>query len=149
MGSVPGLRVLDGTECEELLKSQMVGRLAFTYRNRIDITPVHYVFHEGWIFGRTSAGNKVSMVAHHPWVAFEVDEIDSSGGRSVVLHGRIEFPDPEGSEHERRQHEAGVMALRSLIPSAFSESDPTPERDLLFRLPVSEMTGRAITYGGQ
>ncbi len=137
---------LDRDECEALLSRQQVGRLAFTFRDRVDIEPIHYVFADGRIYGRTQFGTKVNVLAHHPWVAFEVDEVDALfEWRSVVVHGRIEFPDPDGSTLERAQFDRGVAAFRQLVPDAFTESDPTPDRELVFFMHVHEMTGRAAT----
>ncbi len=63
--------------------------------------------------------------------------------RSVVVHGRLEFPDPVGSAAERERYAEGVAAFRTLLPTAFTEDDPTPGRELIFVLPVSEVSGRA------
>lgn len=38
--------------------------------------------------------------------------------------------------------ERGVALLAELVPGAFGEGDPTPERDVLFRIAVQEVTGR-------
>jgi hypothetical protein len=146
MNESPVFHVLERTECETLLASQHVGRLAYSFRDRVDIEPVHYVFYGGHIYGRTQYGAKVDVLAHHPWVAFEVDRVESMfRWRSVVVHGRLEFPDPLGSVSERERYEEGVAAFRTLLPTAFTEDDPTPARELIFILPVSECTGRAST----
>lgn len=148
MSSVPQFRELTETECEELLASQHVGRLAYSFRDRVDIAPVHYVLREGWIYGRTRMGNKVDIMSHHPWVAFEVDEIHSMfDARSVVVRGRLEILDPHGPQSERERYAAGVAAVRELVPGAFLPADPTPGLDLVFRLPVDEVTGRAVSSG--
>jgi len=146
----PTFLQLERHECEVLLGRQQVGRLAFTFRDRVDIEPIHYVFADGKIFGRTQFGTKVNVLAHHPWVAFEVDEVDALfDWRSVVVHGRIEFPDPDGSTQERAQYARGVEVFRRLVPDAFSETDPTPDRELVFFIHVHEMSGRAATHGSQ
>lgn len=137
---------LNRGECDAVLASQAVGRLAFTFRDRVDIEPIHFVYQDGWIYGRTQFGTKVNVLAHHPWVAFETDSVQSLfEWRSVVVHGRIEFPDPEGSPTERAQHERAVTAFRRLVPDAFTVHDPTPARDLAFAIAVQEVTGRAAT----
>lgn len=142
----PQFHVLDRAECEALLASQHVGRMAFTFRDRVDIEPIHYVYANGFIYGRTQRGAKVTVLAHHPWVAFEVDEVDALfSWRSVVVHGRIAFPDPEGSPQEVRQYAEAVAMFRSLVPTAFGDDDPTPARDLAFVIAVLELTGRAAT----
>jgi uncharacterized protein len=145
----PDVHVLDRTECEALLMSQQVGRLAFSFRDRVDIEPIHYVYANGYIYGRTQFGSKVTVLAHHPWIAFEVDEVSALfAWRSVVVHGRIEFPDPNGSLEEIARYAQAVERFRTLIPTAFDENDPTPARELAFLIAVQEMTGRAATMGG-
>lgn len=146
MSQEPFIRPLDRIECEALLATQQVGRLAYAFRDRVDIEPLHYVYVDGWIYGRTQLGTKTNVLAHHPWVAFEVDEVrDLFHWRSVVVHGRIEFPDPDGPVVEFERYEKAVAAFRKLVPAAFTGDDPTPRRELVFALPVTEMTGRAAT----
>lgn len=148
MSNSPTFSVLTTAECHALLASQHVGRLAFTFRDRVDIEPVHYVYRDGWIWGRTQHGAKVGILAHHPWVAFEVDHIEALfSWRSVVVHGRMEFPDPDGSALDQERYAMGVEAFRSLVPGAFTEHDPTPARDLIFMLPATELAGRSATMG--
>ena len=43
-------------ECEDILARNTVGRLAFALQDRVSVLPVHYVYEDGWIYGRTSAG---------------------------------------------------------------------------------------------
>lgn len=144
MSRVPTFTVLTTEQCHALLASQNVGRLAFTFRDRVDIEPVHYVFRDGWIWGRTQHGTKVEILAHHPWVAFEVDKVEALfTWQSVVVHGRVEFPDPDGSVQDQERYAAGVEAFRTLVPEAFTPDDPTPDRDLVFMLPTAELVGRA------
>lgn len=150
MSKAPQFSVLTTAECQALLASQHVGRLAFTFRDRVDIEPVHYVYRDGRIWGRTQHGTKVGVLAHHPWVAFEVDHVEALfTWRSVVVHGRIEFPDPDGSLQEQERFAAGVEAFRTLVPDAFTASDPTPARELIFMLPAAEMAGRAARAAGE
>lgn len=149
MTSQPDFHVLDRSECEALLTSQHVGRLAFSFRDRVDIEPIHYVYANGHIYGRTQYGTKVNVLAHHPWIAFEVDEIRALfEWRSVVVHGRIEFPDPDGSPQDVERFAQAVERFRTLVPTAFDVNDPTPARELAFVIAVQEMTGRAATIGG-
>lgn len=144
MSQRPTFAILTVPECHDLLASQQVGRLAFTFRDRVDIEPVHYVYRDGCIWGRTQYGTKVQVLAHHPWVAFEVDHVEALfTWRSVVVRGRIEFPDPDGSERDQERYATGVAVFRSLVPEAFTPDDPTPDRDLVFVLPVADMEGRA------
>ena len=142
----PTFRVLDLSECEALLGRHHVGRIAYTFHDRVDIEPIHYVFEHGRIFGRMQFGRKIETLAHDPWVAFEVDEVDGLfDWRSVVVHGRIVFPDPHGSPEDQLQHARGVEVFRGLVPAAFKEEDPTPGRVFVFVLHINEISGRAAT----
>jgi nitroimidazol reductase NimA-like FMN-containing flavoprotein (pyridoxamine 5'-phosphate oxidase superfamily) len=149
MTTHPEFSNLDRAECNALLMSQHVGRLAFTFRDRVDIEPIHFVYRDGCIYGRTQYGTKVDVLAHHPWVAFEVDEVLARfEWRSVVVHGRIEFPDPAGSPRDMEKYARTIQAFRTLVPTAFAENDPTPQRTLAFLIPVQEIAGRAATMRG-
>ena len=142
----PHISTLSRTDSEALLARHHVGRLAFAFRDRVDIEPIHYVFADGRIYGRTQFGTKVDVLAHHPWVAFEVDEIDAIfDWRSVVVHGRVVFPNPEGPAHEQEQFARGVDVFRRLVPAAFADGDPTPARELVFFIHVHELSGRAAS----
>lgn len=140
---VPLIEALDRKACEALLTRHNVGRLAFTFRDRVNIEPISYVFYDGAIYGRTQHGEKVQVLAHHPWVAFEIDEVTSMvEWQSVVVHGRIEFPDPDGVEVERAAFDKGLFALRSLYPAVFTDEDLMPERDLVFCVHILDINGR-------
>lgn len=144
MSEEPQFRVLDREACEALLARGSVGRLAFSHQHRVDIEPVHYVYRDGWIFGRTQRGTKVTELVHRPWVAFEVDDVRALfAWESVVAHGRVEFPDPADGPRERDLHARAVAAFRALIPAAFTEADPTPARTIVFAISVQELAGRA------
>jgi uncharacterized protein len=132
---------LSSDDAADLLKRNHIGRLAFAFHDRVDIEPISYVYEDGWLYARTSAGTKLTTVHHHPWVAFEVDEVtDRSDWRSVVVRGTIYFLDADGSD--RAAHAAAVEILRSMDVDALTERDPTPYRQALFRIHVDEITGR-------
>ncbi|HEU0051854.1 MAG TPA: pyridoxamine 5'-phosphate oxidase family protein [Longimicrobium sp.] len=144
MTVTPHVRELDRAEIDALLARNHVGRLAYTSQGRVDIVPIHYVFHEGWIFGRTSHGAKIDATGYE-WapVAFEVDEVEEVfRWRSVVVHGGFYVLDEQGPEWERAEWRRGVELLRGLIPETFTETDPVAHRTVLFRIAVQEATGR-------
>ncbi|HEV2131694.1 MAG TPA: pyridoxamine 5'-phosphate oxidase family protein, partial [Longimicrobiaceae bacterium] len=74
--AAPEFRTLTREEIAAVLRRNHVGRIAFSWRDRVDIQPIHYVFVGGWIYGRTTPGAKLTAVSHNRWVAFEVDEIE-------------------------------------------------------------------------
>jgi hypothetical protein len=127
-----------------LLAEHRIGRIAFTFQDRVDIEPISYVFADGWIYARSSPGTKLTAVSHHPFVAFEIDDIRSaSDWRSVVVHGTIYFIDPERGDEDRALYDEAVRHLRSIDSSALTGHDSAPHRQQLFRIYVDEVTARS------
>ena len=145
----PRIRTLIREECEQVLARNHVGRMAYAWRNQVDIEPLHYVFDGRWLYGRTSPGTKLTVTGEQWWpVAFEVDEVEGLfQWRSVVVHGGFYAIDEEGPEWEQTAREKGITLLRELIPGTFTADDPTPFRTVLFRIAVQEITGREATPG--
>jgi len=150
----PVFRDLWDGESEELLARNHTGRLAYAFKDRVGITPLHYVFDDGWIYGRTGSeepwktirsdaeSSKLSVILHNRWVAFEVDEVEGIfQWRSVVVRGALYMLSPDQPQ-DREPLEKAIELLRRLVPETLSEDDPTPFRDLFFRIQVQELTGR-------
>lgn len=150
MDGSPPLRIreLSRAEADEILARNQVGRIAYSFRDRVDIEPIAYVYSDGWLYGRTSPGTKLSTIQHNYWVAFEVDEVESlTRWRSVVLHGGF-YPIPAtGSDASMKTWETAVELLRTLWPALFTDADPTPSRWVLWRIAVQEIRG--LEAGGE
>ena len=142
-GKRPSFSELPRADAIALLERNHVGRIAFGARDRVDVEPIGYVYRDGWVYARTSPGTKLTTVHHHPWVAFQVDEIESPfDWRSVVVHGTIYFPDPNRGAQEQHEHDTAITVLRTIDPGAFTEHDLTPHRHQVFRIHAGEITGR-------
>lgn len=142
----PHIRDLSYEDALAILARNQVGRLAFAHKDRIDIEPIHYAYADGWLYGRTTPGAKLEAVSHNRWVAFEVDEIEALfDWRSVVVKGSIYLLRADGSEAEQAQYAHGVAMCRQVVPEAFTPDDPLPERAILFRIHIDELTGRTAT----
>lgn len=143
---IPQFEELDRAQMEALLARNHVGRIAYSFRDRVDIEPLHYVYDDGWLYGRTEPGSKVATLEHHHWVAFEVDEVESIlSWRSVVVHGAFYPLSGDGSPTEQRAYEQALAALRQLVPETLRAEDPVPFRTVVFRIAVDTMSGRAAT----
>lgn len=133
---------------DELLSRHNVGRIAYSLRDRVDIEPISYIYEEGWIFGRTSAGTKLDVLARRPWVAFEVDEVTGPvDWNSVVVHGTFYHLEPEGTDSDKVRFKKALAAVRRVMPEAFDEGDPVAFRDVLFGIHIDRMSGRASSSG--
>ena len=139
----PTFSELPPRECVALLRRSHVGRIAFTFHDRVDIEPISYVFADQWLYGRTSPGTKLATVRHHPWVAFEVDEIEGRfDWRSVVVHGAMYLLAPDGGDRDREAYAAAMRLLREIDADTLTPGDPTPFRTTLFRIHADDMVGR-------
>ncbi|HMI58203.1 MAG TPA: pyridoxamine 5'-phosphate oxidase family protein [Gemmatimonadaceae bacterium] len=137
----PEFRALSSEASRALLERHHVGRIAFSFRDRVDIQPMHYVFEDNWLYGRTSRGSKFATLVHNPWCAFEVDEIRGTfDWDSVVVKGYLELLDPELASPDA--YARGLELMREIVPQTFRDHDPVPQRSILFRIHASEVTGR-------
>ena len=146
----PQFRELSTEECHALLARRRVGRIAFTHKDRVDIEPIHFVADDGWLYGRTAPGTKLEVVTRNRWVAFEVDEVETLfEWRSVVVKGGFYFLLKDGSDQETADYDHAVRVLRHLIPDTLTPADPLPDRVIVFRIHIDEITGRASTQGAR
>jgi nitroimidazol reductase NimA-like FMN-containing flavoprotein (pyridoxamine 5'-phosphate oxidase superfamily) len=141
MTATPQFAALSRRQCLAVLKRNGVGRIAYTFRDRVDIEPIGYVHDGSWLYGRTSRGAKLVQLKHNPWVAFEVDEIEGPfDWRSVVVHGTVYFLNPGGEEHE--DFPRALRLFRRRDARVLGTDDPAPERTIFFRIHLDEVTGR-------
>lgn len=138
----PNFHEMNRAECDALLTRNHVGRIAFSYRDHVDIEPIHYVYADGWIYGRTTYGTKLRTLAHNRWLAFETDEISALfDWKSVVVKGALYVLEPDGAQGEN--YRKALELIRSLSPNALTQHDPAPERTVLFRIHADQITGRS------
>jgi nitroimidazol reductase NimA-like FMN-containing flavoprotein (pyridoxamine 5'-phosphate oxidase superfamily) len=144
--ATPVLSRLDEADARSLLARIHVGRIAYSLHDRVDIEPVHYAYEGEWVFGRTSMGTKLATLAHHPWCAFEVDEVRALfDWSSVVVKGSFHLLDPEGGATDA--YRRALSLLSALVPDTFSADDPAPQRTILFGIYIHEITGRTARMG--
>jgi hypothetical protein len=137
-------RDLEKGEMERMLRAHHVGRLAFGFRGQVDIEPISYVFEEGWVYGRTAPGTKLTVLEHHPWVAFEIDDIQGPfDWQSVVVKGTVYFVERDHLNEMNERYDHIVSVLQRHMPGAFTEEDPAPHRTVLFGIHIDELSGRA------
>lgn len=140
------IQEMDKPAMQALLMRHNVGRVAYSLHDRVDIEPISYIYEDGWIFGRTSPGSKLNVLARRPWVAFEVDEVHGpTTWESVVAHGTFYHLEPEGNDSDKMRFEKALAAVRKVIPETFRERDPVAFRDVIFGIHVDRMSGRACS----
>jgi uncharacterized protein len=139
----PVFSAMSERESRALLRRNRVGRLCFLNEGQPDVAPVHYVTGDDWIFIRSAPGTKMEAIAHHPYVAFEVDEFDDTfDWRSVVARGTIYLLPGDATQMERKELDRAIRALRAFVPATLTADDPTPARDIVYGIHVDMLTGR-------
>ena len=126
-------RELSRTECERLLRSRPVGRVALCLPDGPVVVPVNYGVVDGSVVFRTTPYSVVGTYARNAKIAFQVDELDVAReqGWSVLARGRaVVVTAPEEI--------AAIRAAWSGTPWADGV------RSLYFRMPLTELTGRSL-----
>ena len=137
------IRELEPDEIRALLSRNHVGRIAFSLHDRVDIRPIHYVYADNWLYGRTSPSDKLVKLRHNQWVAFEVDEVKGPfDWRSVVAYGSFYHLTDESTPQLLEQRTEALRLLRSFVPETLRETDPVPLRTELFAIAIDRVTGR-------
>ena len=121
------IQEISTTECNELLRTERVGRIGVIVRGRPEIFPVNYALDaSGSILFRTGVGMKLDAALNRQ-VVFEVDRLDEDmvAGWSVVVHGVA---------HQTERVAEGENPLVTFL-------DETPH---LIRISHSSVSGRRI-----
>ena len=147
--TIPKIRKMSAASCLALLRHESVGRMAFSFHDRVDITPIHYVYANKWLFARTSHGEKMMTIAHAPWVALEVDEVNGVfEWKSVVVHGTVYLAERDGGPVEARRWRTGIELLKRIVPGTGTTHDPVAFRSLVFGIHVDSLSGRISSLTG-
>jgi nitroimidazol reductase NimA-like FMN-containing flavoprotein (pyridoxamine 5'-phosphate oxidase superfamily) len=134
---------LSTDDAQALLARQTVGRLAYAFGDHVDIAPIHYVYEDGWLYGRTNHGTKLAVLARRPQCALEVTEPADDGTTAcVVVRGTFHLLDPEVASADA--YDRAVALVRAQMQRAFAVGDPVPQRASLFRIRVEAVSGRRL-----
>jgi hypothetical protein len=143
---------LNPEEVEDLLRSELTGRIGCHADGRTYVVPITFAYRSDSIYCHSADGMKLKMMRKNPVVCFEVDRIEDIGNwKSVIATGLFE-------ELSGREAIAAMDALISRFaalaraeathPSyVFRGFDAEPARTdgreiVLFRIHLTEKSGR-------
>lgn len=137
------VRELSREESLAILAKHHVGRVGITFHDLLRLKLCNYVYSEGWIYARTELGEDLVMAEHHPWAAFEVDEVDGIlDWRSVEVWGGVEFLSSDVQSPDWFEFENAVRLFRAAVPEILTADDPMPQRIHLVRIHTDNVMGR-------
>lgn len=141
---------LNDQQMNNLLASQVVGRLACTDSQQPYLVPVTYAFDGTTIYGQTNEGMKLSLLRKNPNVCFEVDVMmDMANWQSVVVRGRFEELTNEAANNARLVLYNRVFPLMTSATVHGEQHEVEHELDddnrikpVMYKIVIEEKTGR-------
>ena len=141
---------LNEHQINNLLCSQVVGRIACTDGKLPYIVPVTYVFDGTYIYGQTREGLKLNILRKNPEVCFQVDVMtDMRHWQSVQVRGKFEeLKDKEAIEkqHYLLNHVMPIMTGSEVHTDQHAAAgeieDDNRVKPVMYRIKIREKTGR-------
>jgi len=138
-------------ECYNALTRARLGRLACAQGNQPYIVPIFFVYHDPYLYGFTTPGQKVEWMRANPLVCVELDEVeDLDQWTSIIILGRYEeLPNTPESEDERLL--AHALLQQHAVwwePGCASCAYHTPKQEVTpvyYRILIDRVTGRRAT----
>lgn len=130
---------LTQTEIDELLRTQVVGRVGCHADGLTYVVPVIFAWDGEAVYVVTIEGLKTRMLRANPSVCFEVDEYEGPGvWRSAILQGEYEELDAAGTE------QALALLRERFSGGGTRRPSETGRPPVAFRIRVREATGRSV-----
>lgn len=143
---------LNETQMNNLLSSQVIGRLACSDGRYPYIIPMTYTFDGNFIYAQTFEGKKLDVMRNNPNVCFQVDTaLDINNWQSVIVYGRFEELEGDDSVCAREILVSRVMPLMTTWSVHHHEhatenqqivSDEEQIKPVMFKIRINEKTGR-------
>lgn len=144
---------LSHNEIEELLSTQIVGRIACHDEDFVYVVPISYAYDGNYIYCHGFEGKKLQLMRKKPKVCFQVDEFkDMANWKSVIAWGEFE---------ELKEKKEKLAALRILLSrnlpiissmtthlgetwpfSSVSDEELNRIAGVVFRIAIKEKTGK-------
>src|SRR4030095_16963723 len=141
---------LNDTQINNLLSSQVVGRLGCTDGKMPYVVPVTYMYDGKNIYGQSTEGMKLEMLRKNPNVCFEVDMMmDMANWQCVIVQGK--FEELKGAEAEKAREflfdRVYPMMTSSTIHAHQHEvttkiDDSNRVKPVMYRIKILDKTGR-------
>ena len=141
---------LNVAQINNILSSQVVGRLACTDGAQPYIVPVTYCYDGKYIYGQTNEGTKLKMLRQNPNVCFEIDTMTGMRNwQSVIVYGEFEELKNKEAEDARDILFDRVFPLFTSCTIHTHEHEVTTKLDdnsrvkhVMYRIKITTVTGQ-------
>lgn len=143
--------ILNPAQIQQVLRSQMYGRLGCVFNNKVYVVPVSYAFDGKYLYAHSREGHKIDILRKNPNVCFQVDVIDNlSNWRSAIVWGQ--YNELKTAKDQTRamsllDDRFGPLHVSQSISRASAgvhppESVEKKKKAVYFRISMDEATGR-------
>ncbi len=144
------LGILNEMQINNILASQVVGRLGCTDGKQPYIIPVTYTFDGKYIYGQTNEGKKIKILRKNPNVCFEVEMMmDMRNWQSVLVMGKFEELKDEKAKEAQEILFGRVFSLMTSSTIHAHEhavtagiDDSNRIKSIMYRIKIKKATGR-------
>ncbi|NCD72539.1 pyridoxamine 5'-phosphate oxidase family protein [Mucilaginibacter agri] len=136
----------------ELLRTQLIGRLGTYADGVVSIVPVNFSYDGAYIYAHSQRGLKINSMRKNPNVCFEVDKIENLfNWQCVVCWGMFEeITDISESEHAMKKIIQSIEPYLSEAENAHpshgivdvSSEIGTTTEIIIYKIKVTKKTGR-------
>ena len=141
---------LSDAQANNILSSQVIGRLACSDGKQPYIVPVTYSYDGVYIYGQSNEGTKMKILRKNPNVCFEVDMMtDMRNWQCVIVYGKFEELTNKEMETARENFFNRVFPLltsSTIHPHqhAVTEKldDSNSAKHVMYRIKIKRITGR-------
>ncbi|HMU09793.1 MAG TPA: pyridoxamine 5'-phosphate oxidase family protein [Ferruginibacter sp.] len=141
---------LNDMEINNVLSSQVLGRLACTDGKQPYIVPLTYTYDGEYIYGQINEGMKLDLLRKNPKICFEVDMMtDMRNWRSVLVFG--EFQELKNRDAEKAKDVLfnrvfSLMTSSTIHTHEHEEKgkidDSNRVKHIMYRIKIKKLTGR-------
>ena len=141
---------LNEIQINNVLSSQVLGRLACTNNKEPYIVPLTYTYDGDYLYGQMKKGKKLKMLRKNPNVCFEVDMMtDMANWQSVLVFGKFEELKNKKSDKAREilfKRVYPLMTSSTIHPHEHAVTsvvdDSNREKPVMYRIKIKKVTGR-------
>jgi uncharacterized protein len=141
---------LNEIQINNVLTSQVLGRLACTDGKQPYIVPLTFCFDGKCIYGQTRPGKKLTILRKNPNVCFEVDQMtDMANWQSVLVSGKFEELNEADAQNARQLLFDRIFPMSTsctIHPHEHIVTSRVPDKNrikpVMYRIIISAKSGR-------